>query len=66
MRLYKGLYVQILQHDSSSALVLILHELLSVFAFFVRRLLEVLEEALQRYVIAVEIVRLKVDQEVFT
>jgi len=48
-------FLDVLEHDAAATLVLVRHQLLSVFAFLFRLVLEELEEAFQSDVITIEV-----------
>jgi hypothetical protein len=48
-------YADVLEHDSSPSLVLVLHQLLGMFTFFIRSVFEVLAKSRESHIVTVEV-----------
>lgn len=49
------IYLDVLQHNTTSSLVLVFHQLLGVFTFLVRRVLEELVKSWQSHIVPIEV-----------
>lgn len=53
------IYLDVLQHNAASSLVLIFHQLLGMLTFLVRRVLEELVKSWQSHIVPIEVESLK-------